>query len=189
MAWQLDVSSCAMLWHTCHSLSTELCFFSSLLFSLLFFSLICSLQQFSSFKISFPYICPPPSFAFFTYLFLFSYLEWQHKAQETGLQPAFKSRFNPLTEISSMLGEQRKQSRSAPVEPPPFRANPPLLSPAALGLSVGLRTNGRSFFQRCLSLWWSRVYMKLQKPNYFSVVISLVSSATLSFPLFQMLFL
>lgn len=28
MAWQLEVCPCAMLWHTCQSLSTQLCFFS-----------------------------------------------------------------------------------------------------------------------------------------------------------------
>lgn len=53
---------------------------------------------------------PPSRFIFFTYLFLFSYLKGEHKAQETGPQPAFKSLFNPLSEISSILVGQRKQS-------------------------------------------------------------------------------
>ena len=84
-AWQLEGSSRAMPWHTCRSLAAQLCFCSSLLFSLLFFSLISSPQQFSSFKISFPCIFPPSSFVLFTYLVLFSCLRWQHQAEGTGL--------------------------------------------------------------------------------------------------------
>lgn len=185
MAWQLELSSSAMPWHTCHSLSTELCFFSSPLFSLLFFSLICSLQQFSSSKISFPYIFPPSSFAFFTYLFLFSYLKWQHMAQETGLQPAFKSLFNPLSEISSTWGGQSKQS--VPRGTPSLLCQPTAPEPSCSAAQCGSKDERQVALPK-VSI--ASVKLRLYKNTETKLLLCCyLSWAMLPFPLFQMRFL